>query len=99
MFNHFLLLGRGTLLSGKIKNTLSIVINCLGNTIVFHFQSCHISHDHNSHETQEELCKLYEIIDVVTRIHFINKLQSLKMRKTNSVTKHVHSFQMILEQF
>ncbi len=94
MFNHFFVLGKGALLSGKIENALSIIINCLGNTIIFHLQSCH-----TSHEAQDELCKLYEIVDVVTKIHFINKLQSLKMRETNSVTKHVHSFQMIFEQF
>jgi len=94
MFNHFILLGRGTLLSGKIENALSIIINCPSNTTIFHLQSCH-----TSHETHEELCKLYEIVDVVTKMCFINKLPSLKMTKTNSVTKHVHSFQMILEQF
>jgi uncharacterized pyridoxal phosphate-containing UPF0001 family protein len=87
-------LKKGALLSGKIENALSIIINCLGNIIIYHLQSCR-----TYHEAQEELCKLYEIVNVVIKIHFINKLQSLKMKETNSVTKHVHSFQMIFEQF
>jgi hypothetical protein len=61
--------------------------------MIFHIQSCQ-----SSHEAWVELCKLYEAKDVVITMHLKDKLQSLKMRESDSVTKHVHLFQVIFKQ-
>jgi hypothetical protein len=58
----------------------------------------HIQSFQNSHEAWVELCKLYGVKDVVITMHLKDKLQSLKMRESNSVTKHIHLFQVILKQ-
>ncbi len=61
--------------------------------MISHIQSCQ-----SSHEAWVELCKLYEAKDVVITMHLKDKLQSLKIRESDSVTKHIHLFQMILKQ-
>jgi hypothetical protein len=61
--------------------------------MISHIQLCQ-----SSHEAWVELCKLYEAKDVVITMHLKDKLQSLKMRESNSVTKHIHLFQVILKQ-
>jgi len=58
----------------------------------------HIQSFQNSHEAWVELCKLYGVKDVVITMHLKDKLQSLKMRESNSVTKHIHLSQVILKQ-
>jgi hypothetical protein len=61
--------------------------------MISHIQSCQ-----SSHEAWAELCKLYEAKDVVITMHLKDRLQSLKMGEYNSVTKHIHLFQVILKQ-
>jgi hypothetical protein len=61
--------------------------------MISHIQSCQ-----SSHEALVELCKLYESKDVVITMYLKDKLQSLKIRESNSVTKHIHLFQVILKQ-
>ena len=69
------------------KDSLSLIMinNCLENTIVSHVQS-HTP----AHLAWQELLKLSESHDDVTKIYMKDKLHTLKMKENESVAKHIH---------
>lgn len=88
--------GKGTsIVEWEDKDALafSIINNCLDNLIVSHIQHCK-----SASNAWKQLCDMYETKDVVSRMYLRDKLQSLKMRETKSLTKHLHTYRSILEQ-
>jgi len=87
--------GKGSLIEWKDRDALalSIMNNCLKNSI-----ACHIQHCKSSSSAWKQLCDMYKTKNVVSRMYLRHKLQSLKMRGTDSITKHMYNFCSILEQ-
>jgi len=50
------------------------------------------------HDAWQELIKMFESQDVVTKMFLGDNLQTLKMREGENVVKHIQSFQSLLEQ-
>jgi len=87
--------GKGSLVEWEDRDTLalSIMNNCLKNLIL-----CHIQHCKSSSSAWKQLCDMYETKDVISRMYLCDKLQSLKMKDMDSVTKYMHNFRSILER-
>jgi len=69
-----------------------IINNCLENNVVSHIQSYTIPN-----WAWQELTRIFEFQDALIKMHLKNKLHTLKMRKSDSVIKHVHLFKPHLE--
>jgi hypothetical protein len=41
---------------------------------------------------------MFESKDAITKMYFKNKLQTLKMKEGDNMTKHIHKFISLLEQ-
>jgi hypothetical protein len=50
------------------------------------------------HEAWLELNRLFESLDAFTKMFLNYKMQTLKMREGDNVTKHIHNFKSLLEQ-
>lgn len=87
--------GVGSISAWEDKDALSLTIinNCLENNIVSHIQSCK-----TAHLAWQELERLFESQDAVTKMYLKDRLYTLKMRDNDSVTKHIHTFRAHLEQ-
>ena len=72
--------------------SLTIINNCLENNVVSHIQSCS-----NANQAWQELSRIFESQDAVTKMHLKDKLHTLKMKESDDVTKHVHLFRSYLE--
>ena len=89
------LTGAGSISLWKDQDALSLTIvnNCLENSIVSHIQSCK-----TSHLAWSKLINIFESQDIVTKMHLKEKLLNLKMKENTSVVKHIHNFRAHLEQ-
>jgi gag-polypeptide of LTR copia-type len=67
--------------------SLSLITNTLENN-----QISHIAKYEHAFEAWATLTELYGAQDIVTEMHLMDKLSSLKMTEGESVTKHVHNF-------
>ena len=72
---------------------LTIINNCLENSVVSHIQSCT-----TSHLAWSRLTSIFESQDVVTKMHLKDRLINLKMKDNTSIVKHIHNFRAHLEQ-
>ena len=72
---------------------LTIINNCLENSVVSHIQSCT-----TSHLAWSRLISIFESQDVVTKMHLKDRLINLKMKDNASIVKHIHHFSAHLEQ-
>ena len=72
---------------------LTIINNCLENSIVSHVQS-----SKTANQAWTILINIFESQDIVTRMHMKDKLLNLKMKENSSVVKHIHNFKAHLEQ-
>jgi hypothetical protein len=72
--------------------SLTLISNCLDNTIISHVQSCT-----PTRLTWKKLTRLFESQDVVTKMYPKDKLHTLKMKESDSVKKHIHIFRAHLE--
>lgn len=70
-----------------------IIINCLELN-----QVSHITSKETPKEAWEELCRLYEAQDSVTKMYLKEQLTTLKMNEQESVTKPIHTFRSLLDQ-
>lgn len=79
----------GVVSNCKNNDTMSLTLinNSIDNRIITHIQLCPTSHDE-----WNELIKLFESQDVVTKIYLKNKLHTLKMKENENMTKHIHVF-------
>jgi len=73
--------------------TLTIINNCLENSIVSHIQS-----SKTANQAWTTLINIFESQDIVTRMHMKDKLLNLKMKENSSAVKHIHNFKAHLEQ-
>ncbi len=69
------------------RNNLAFIIinNCLDNNVDSHVES-----KLTSNEVWLELIQIFESKDVVTKVFLKDKLQTIKMKKGENVTKHIH---------
>ena len=86
--------GTGSISHWEERDSLSLTIinNCLENNVVSHIQSCT-----NANQAWQELTRIFESQDTVTKMHLKDKLHTLKMKESDNVTKHVHLFRSHLE--
>ena len=61
-----------------------VINNCLENYIVSHIQSCT-----TSNLAWQELIKIFESQDALTKMYLKDKLHTLKMKENDNVTKHI----------
>ena len=87
-------IGVGSISYWEERDSLSLTIinNCLENNVVSHIQSYSYAN-----QTWQELSRIFESQDAVTKMHLKDKLHTLKMKESDSVTKHVHLFRSYLE--
>ncbi len=71
---------------------IQVINNCLDNNIISNVQSKTTSHD-----VGQELIKMFESQDVITKMFLRDNLQTLKLREGESVVKHIQSFRSLLE--
>ena len=90
-----LVVGVGSISAWEDRDTLALTIinNCLDNSVVSHIQSCK-----TTAFAWTKLIRLFESQDAVTKMYLKDKLHTLKMRENDSVTKHIHVFRAHLEQ-
>ncbi len=76
------------------KDTIAIQVinNCLDNNVVSNVQSIITSHD-----AWQELFRMFESQDVVTKMFLKDNLQTLEMKEGEIVIKHFQSFLSWLE--
>jgi translation initiation factor IF-1 len=68
--------------------------NCLHNNVVSHVQSKASTHE--AWLYLNRLCESHYV--VVTKIFLKDKMQKLKMKEDDNVTKSIHVFRFLLEQ-
>jgi len=88
--SHALLVTRiGVVSNWKYNDTMSLTLinNSIDNSTISHIQLCPTSHD-----AWNDLIKLFESQDVVTKMHLKNKLHTLKMKENENMMKHIHVF-------
>jgi hypothetical protein len=73
--------------------SLILINNSINNSIISHIQLCPTSHN-----AWNELIKLFESQDVVTKMYLKNKLHTLKMKENENMMKHIHVFCALIEQ-
>jgi hypothetical protein len=71
---------------------LTIINNCLENSIVSHIQSCT-----TSHLAWSGLISIFESQDIVTKMYLKDRLINLKMQDNTNIVKHIHNFRAHLE--
>ena len=52
----------------------------------------------SSKATWDELCRLYEAHDSITKMYLQEQLFTLKMKSDDNMTKHLHAFRALLDQ-
>ena len=77
----------------KDTNALTIITNCLENS-----QISHITSSTTSKEAWDELSRLFESQDSVTKMYLKEQLTILKMKDNDSMIKHIHTFRSLLDQ-
>jgi hypothetical protein len=88
-------IGIGSIVEWYDKDAIAIQVinNCSDNNIISNVQLKTTSHD-----VWQELIKMFETQDAVTKMFLRDNLQTLKMREGESVVKHIQSFRSLLEQ-
>jgi hypothetical protein len=64
---------------------LTLISNCLDNTVISHVQSCTIVR-----LTWTKLTRLFQSQDVVTKMYLKDKFHTLKMKESDSVKKNAY---------
>ena len=77
----------------KDTNALSIITSCLELS-----QVCNITTKTSSKAAWDELCRLYEAHDSITKMYLREQLFTLKMKSNDNMTKHLHAFRALLDQ-
>ena len=77
----------------KDINALAIITNCLEPNQVSHITSLSTSKD-----AWDELCRLFESHDSVTKMYLLEQLTISKMKDNDSMIKHLHTFRTLLDQ-
>jgi hypothetical protein len=72
---------------------LTTINNCLDNSVISHVYS-----KLTSNEAWLELIQIFESKNEVTKMFLKDKLQTLKMKEGENVTKHIHKFGSVLQQ-
>jgi hypothetical protein len=83
-------------MSDKDIQAKVIITNCLESNQVSHIIV--ITSKATSNESWDELCRLYEAQDFVTKMYLKERPTTLKMKENESVTKHIHTFRSLLNQ-
>lgn len=93
--NHTPVTGAGSKENWRDRDTqaLTIITNCLEVS-----QVSHISSKESSKDAWEELIRLFEAHDSVTRMYLKERLTTLKMKENESMIKHIHTFRSLLDQ-
>ena len=87
--------GPGSIINWEDKDTiaLTIITNCLDNNIVSHIQS-----KLTSNEAWQELIRIFESHDVVTKMYLKDNIYNLKMKEGENMVRHIHTFRSMCEQ-
>jgi hypothetical protein len=70
--------------------SFTLINNSIDNSIISHVQLCPTSLD-----AWNELIKLFESQDVVTKMYLKNELHTLKMKENENMTKHTEQLSTI----
>lgn len=87
--------GAGSVMDWEERDVLALLIinNCLDNSLTCHIQRCE-----TSKTAWDELLRLFQSQDPITKMYIMDTISSIKMKEGEQLMKHIQKFRTLLEQ-